>query len=484
MFKIKERTIEMDDENFLDGLEWVLAYSRKLEKLAQTILMCSTDFLPCKKDEAGNSISLAYTFYSDKRMQIALDFDRLTNVESVDIFMFFVYHELMHNLLQHFTRPKIAEYTKKNPKLVNVIIDFYANEAALEMSGTKKKQIDDNIAEVMYSTLEEKQEFFKNGGGIVDEQKILDLAKKFEITMPKPLNEMVEEKVLELFFESEKMKEAEAAGSELAAAIEQLGENSSFDDHGEFEKALAEAAEKAGMDVDSLKDLIQAKLESELSEASKTASGAGTGGNILERHLKRNRKKINILNTFKIKNVIGRRLIVKTKRTYSNPYRKQDQEMADIVRKGKQRLKGNKLIVAIDVSGSVSEVELMKIYNICLGYLDKGGELQVVFWSSCEIIPERDVITSVMKFEELEKHKVHSSGGTQVEYLYKYLNETFTKTKVNFVNISDFEFWNFPELPACIEKAYHLAICPSGEQLSRKHYPMSETFLVKEFNED
>lgn len=177
-------------------------------------------------------------------------------------------------------------------------------------------------------------------------------------------------------------------------------------------------------------------------------------------------------------------MIHKTKRTYSNPYRKQDDEFCDIVRRGKTRLKGNKLIVAIDVSGSVSEAELMKIYNICLGYLDKGGELQVIFWSSCPVVPERDVINSVMKFEDLERHSVFSSGGTVVEHLYSYLNETFTKDKINFVNISDFAFWNFPELPTCVEKAYHLAICPSGLELSKKHYPKAENVLVKEFYEE
>ena len=206
-------------------------------------------------------------------------------------------------------------------------------------------------------------------------------------------------------------------------------------------------------------------------------SNAGTVG----RHVNRNRKKIDILNTFKIKTTIGKRLKKDTKRTYSKPFRKYEIDF-EVMRKGKLKLKGDKLVVGIDVSGSVSQQDLEKIYAICDGYLSKNqGELEVVFWSSCEIVPERDVIESVTNYKEMQRHKIYTSGGTVIEFFYNYLNNKFkTKEKISLVIISDFYLCNYPKFPECVKDAYNLAVCEEGEKLSKKHYPEAKTVLVRD----
>ena len=314
--------------------------------------------------------------------------------------------------------------------------------------------------------------------GIVHEKEIGELAEKFGLEYPfeQPLDEMIEEELLEIFFNSPKMKDYENGQKALKDAVEKLMKGAPGS-HEEMEKSIEAAAKELGMDPGGLKDLIQSKLNAEFEDAEKTA---GQGGSAAGRHRARNKKKIDILNTFKIKNVIGKKLVRHTKRTYSRPYRKSDEDV-NVIRKGKQKLKGNKLVVAIDVSGSVSESDLQKCFAICNGYLAKNqGELEVVFWSSCEIVPERDVIESVTRYEELKKHSVYSSGGTQIEFVHEYLEKKYTKEKISYVNISDFYFCTYPPLPSCIKEAYHLAVCKEGESISRKKYPNAHTVLVKE----
>ena len=470
--------VQMDDAKWDDAMEWILTLSRKDEPTVQTILMCSVDYAPVKKTPEGFGPALAYTYYDRLRMQIAIDFTRVgATTEDPKYSLFLIYHEFMHNLLQHFTRRSITEYQKRDANLTNVLIDYYCNIAALDMAKTDKDTINKYMRSYYTKEGLKAQEEIDNIG-IVHEKEIAELAEKFGLEYPfeQPLDEMIEEELLEIFFNSPKMKDYENGQKALKDAVEKLMKGAPGS-HEEMEKSIEAAAKELGMDPGGLKDLIQSKLNAEFEDAEKTA---GQGGSAVGRHRARNKKKIDILNTFKIKNVIGKKLVRHTKRTYSRPYRKSDEDV-NVIRKGKQKLKGNKLVVAIDVSGSVSESDLQKCFAICNGYLAKNqGELEVVFWSSCEIVPKRDVIESVTRYEDLEKHPVYSSGGTVVEHLHNYLEKKYTKEKISFVNISDFYFCTYPPLPECIKEAYHLAVCKEAEDISRKRYPNAHTVLVKE----
>ena len=135
--------VNMTDEKWDDALEWILTLARRTEPTVQTILMCSVDYAPVKKDATGKGPALAYTYYDRLRMQIGLDFNRIGAATTNPKFtLFLVYHEFMHNLLQHFTRRSICEYQKKDARLTNVLIDYYCNTAALEMANIKKEEID------------------------------------------------------------------------------------------------------------------------------------------------------------------------------------------------------------------------------------------------------------------------------------------------------------------------------------------------------
>lgn len=482
IFITERQKVTLTDQKWDEGLEWILVWSRKLESMVQSILLCSVDFQVVQKDPVTTKgLSLAYTYYDKLRMQIALDFDRLGGCsDKPNYALFLMYHEFMHNLLQHFTRKTIVEYRKQDANLVNIIIDFYCNDAALEMSKLKKEEANEFTKKALaLDGLMTEEELEKVG--LIHEKEILDLAEKFEIKdkFTQPLNEMVEEEVLALFFESDKMKEYQKGQQALKQAVQDLLDKMKGNgNHEAIEESFEKVAKEMGTDVEGIKSYIESKLQAEFEDAAKSA---GQGGNLAERHIKRNRKKIDILNTFKIKNVIGKRLKKDTKRTYARPYRKSDDDIK-IIRKGKMKLKGDKLVVAIDVSGSVSQADLLKIYAICNGYLSKNqGEMEVVFWSSCPIKPERDVIESVTDYNDLEKFKVHSDGGTVVEYLYTYLENKYPKeSSLNFVNISDFYFGSFPKLPSCVKQAYHLAVEKNGYEISKKHYPDAITVLVKD----
>lgn len=476
----RKEKVTIEDKNWGAALEWILVYSRKNEPAVQTMLMCVTDFEEVKKDPVTTrGMALAYTYYTGKRMKIALDFDRIGGTcDEPGYILFMIYHEFMHNLLQHFTRKTITYYQKQDPQLTNVIIDYYCNVAALDMARMQENKVKELVKKT-YSLDGLNTEEEIEGFGMIGEQEIRELAKKFEVELPKgDLRDSVEEELLELFFNSQKYKDYKAGEEKLVNYIKGLLDKINGD-HEAFDEALDKMAKETGADKESLKDLMQARLSSDFEESMRNAGGSNAG--TVGRHVNRNRKKIDILNTFKIKTTIGKRLKKDTKRTYSKPFRKYELDF-EVMRKGKLKLKGDKLIVGIDVSGSVSQQDLEKIYAICDGYLSKNqGELEVVFWSSCEIVPERDVIESVTNYKEMQRHKVYSSGGTVVGYLLDYLNNKFkTKEKVSLVMISDFYFSEYPEYPECVKDSFNLAVCEEGFKIAKKHYPKSHNVLVRE----
>ena len=71
------------------------------------------------------------------------------------------------------------------------------------------------------------------------------------------------------------------------------------------------------------------------------------------------------LNILKLKRVVTKALNINIIKTYKNLNRKRQNE--EIIFKGNKNINGCKLIVAIDVSGSISENDLEKFINILYG---------------------------------------------------------------------------------------------------------------------
>lgn len=95
----------------------------------------------------------------------------------------------------------------------------------------------------------------------------------------------------------------------------------------------------------------------------------------------------------------------------------------------------------VDVSGSVSESELKLIYSHLKAFSKAHKEdiqLDLFFWSSGEVIPERDFIQDIK--ESQYPSKPFSYGGTYLKVARDFINKQYQNKKILFVNITDTYF--------------------------------------------
>ena len=87
------------------------------------------------------------------------------------------------------------------------------------------------------------------------------------------------------------------------------------------------------------------------------------------------------LNILKLKRVVTKALNINIIKTYKNLNRKRQNE--EIIFKGNKKINGCKLIVTIDVSGSISENDLEKFINMLYGLNKKKKDylFDIIYWS-------------------------------------------------------------------------------------------------------
>ena len=103
-------------------------------------------------------------------------------------------------------------------------------------------------------------------------------------------------------------------------------------------------------------------------------------GAIYER-TKENLKADSFLNILKLKRIITKSLNINVIKTYKNLNRKRQNE--EIIFKGNKKINGSKLVVAIDVSGSITEADLEKFINMLYGLNKKKKDylFDIIYWS-------------------------------------------------------------------------------------------------------
>lgn len=178
------------------------------------------------------------------------------------------------------------------------------------------------------------------------------------------------------------------------------------------------------------------------------------------------KKKNPFLNTLQLKRIINNKLREQTIKSYKRISRKRDN--SDIIFKGKTKQEGKKVVIALDVSGSISDKDLQIFYEMLNGFINNKKTktaLDIIYWSSCEIKPELNFHQNITNVKDLMKIKVHSSGGTEVEYLHKFIKNYYGKNKeqIVLINITDGYFWSYDKIPdECVQ--YYFILTEAGNE--------------------
>lgn len=431
------------------------------------LLLNMTDIDEVKENE--NALAYTYFDYNTERFKICLNFNWLEDgmqtekntyyFHYMDV-LILIYHELLHNYFHHFSRH--LKYRENYGLIANIVEDYYINEFLIRMLGEDYKK----------NTKKSISDFFNKEqgiGGIIDSslrEIALNMCKKqlpFDNYKDKPLESVI----IDWFIANIQTQKSQGMnGLEL-------------DNHdlsnSKTEETLASVNEKRKKEgkepfsKDDADSIATNAVESAVSVTEKSSTPVGSEEGIL-RFKVSILKKNPFLNYVKIKNVLKKLLSAKYRRSYAKPNRKKTCQDDCIIYKGKQKETAKHIVVAVDVSGSVSNKEIATIYDMLGTFLNKkqDNKMDIIFWSAC-IIDEKNFYENISSVKELLKLKVFSNGGTNVEYLYNFLENQY-KNKITLLNITD-GYWNFIKEPKNIDDHYIVLTEEGKIEDIKKTYP-------------
>lgn len=431
---------------------------------------------------------LAYTYYDHEyeRIKIHINYEKIEKTEMKEnMIMFLIFHEYLHNYYYHFQRLK-KEFEECSD-LANTVADYYINELLYELFRDIKRE-----------------DFFNKGFGIVDQKTMEEICEGYNVKFPytfndKPLEPVMYQKLKELLPPSAFKQTSNGNGNDKNNSNGKNGNsgnnNDNIDSHDvgmEKEKESIEnvnkkrkAEGKPQMSENDMRSLAQNKMENVEKEIQNN-QGIGRGDEAILREKGKILKKNPFLNTLKLKNVINNKLKCNTIKTYKRISRKRDN--SEIIFKGKLKQEGRKVVVALDVSGSISDKDIKMFYEMLNGFLEEKKHktaLDVIYWSSCEIKPEVNFHQNIKDVKDLMKLKIHSSGGTDICYLHKFIKEYYgkTKEKIVLINITDGYFYIDKEIPKECLQYYFILTEPDEEQSIIEGYKDTrvKTQVIKEY---
>lgn len=470
---IKEYNMKDERESQLMFNNLFLYYINKFPFFIN-VLITMADISDVQK---GQEQQLAYTYYDHEyeRIKIHINYEKIEKTEmKEDMIMFLIFHEYLHNYYYHFIRLK-KEFEECSD-LANTVADYYINELLYELFRDIKRQ-----------------DFFDKGFGIVDQKTMEEICEGYNVKFPytfdnKPLEPVMYRKLKELlppsaFKQNSKSKGNGSKGKDDIDShdVGMEKEKESMDKVNQKRKAEG----KPQISENDMQSLAKNKMENVEKEIQNNQQ-IGRGDEAILREKEKIMKKNPFLNTLKLKNVINNKLKCNTIKTYKRISRKRDN--SEIIFKGKLKQEGRKVVVALDVSGSISDKDLKMFYEMLNGFLeDKKHKtsLDVIYWSSCKIKPEVNFHQNIKDIKDLMKLKIHSSGGTEIEYLHEFIKEYYgkTKEKIVLINITDGCFYIDKEIPKECIQYYFILTEPNEEQSIIEGYKDTrvKTKVIKEY---
>ncbi|CAN2325541.1 Metallopeptidase domain-containing protein [Fusobacterium sp. oral taxon C10] len=413
-----------------------------------------------KDVEDNHKDELAYTKanFENERIEIYINFKKIedyqliaNNKEKNFIFgnkeiLFIIFHELLHHYLYHFTR------FKENNLLINIVTDFYVNSICKELLNDEKKVFIFDIFQNLDIRIVDYDYIFQLYTEIF-KYNYYDFPSFYELR-----DEWIEERLYELFL---KKKEEAKINSYIS---DWKKKSSDLDNHDIFYKESENLSNsKKDINNEDKNKSFQEKLQEIYNKIKNFEIDYETSSKTygkLEVPIYERKKELlkadYFLNILKLKRIITKSLNTNVIKTYKTLNRKRQNE--EIVFKGNKKVNGYKLIVAIDVSGSITENDLEKFINMLYGLNKKKKDylFDIIYWSDNDIKKNQTYFEDIKDIKEFVKKEIYSTGGTDISYLHNYLNERYEEP-IEVVNITDGYFEYDKKLNKNILK-YHFVL--------------------------
>lgn len=443
----------MKVDNFNDLMALAISHCRSNTDYFYVMLSGYTDIEQLPPD----SESIAYTYYNNigRLMKVHVNPEH-KSVENEHNISFLLIHELLHNLLGHFTRKIVSDKFKENPQVTNIILDAHINAIIAEEISKKSPQIS-----------------IKNGWNFHEIEK---LAIKENINWKydsQKLYQPIEDWIVELDW-LYKLSKDDGDGDD--------GQESDGDgqpdtqDHSEhFSNPNNQDTTEQDAKEASMKDMLD-EVEQKVKEK-QSSKDAGNGSDDFLRKIQRTlRKPKPTVIIPRIMSSLSECVRQSQMSTYT-----QHNYLSDSYGYKKKKVLNKKLpkvIVAGDTSGSVGDKEIELIYQT-IGKI-KDADIEFIPWSSHEIKPEQ-----VMKKVDYKTMlELHSDGGTDISTLFDFIDSNY-KGNVMLIVVTDM-YWSAPKtLPKNIKGIWFFdtEVGDSQEDVVVKYKQMLKHYKYKKIVE-
>lgn len=393
----------MNNKEFYDRIALAVNTLAKDNPFMYKLLSEYSDIQP---PEEGSGNIVAYTKYVQERrlMSVVINLDHTKEDDGTLLFqsneqiVFILIHEILHNILGHFTRKQVLEHNKKDKSITNYILDCHINP----MIGDMRKVIYNNkhILEGYMATFQEIENIAKERGNgwRYESQKLYQ--------------------PIELWLQ------------ELAWLYENGGEGlSQYGDHPEVDESESDNSAKEV----SMADMVQEIKELVTTSGKQFSKGEDAFIRAVECHIGKPRK---ILNFPGIKAVVA-----SVNESNLSNYTKYNALSGVYGYPKRQRIEKYEpiIMVCMDTSGSVCDDDIVKMYNILARIK---GKTVLIPWSSHKIAPES--VINNPKIKDYKNIKLASDGGTDISTLWDYISQYHSTKKVVLVCITDMAWHRYP----------------------------------------
>ena len=466
--KIAEQNFEFDlsksigQRELLDKL--FLAYRNKFPFFINLLI----SICEIKNVEQEHKFALAYTKLNidSERIDIFLNFEKMEKKNfTAEEFLYLIFHELLHNYFYHFQR--FEEFDKDGySELSNIVQDYYVNAYCNELIGEHVYEHLKNkkIKGINYDSISELCNF-NNISGLPKEEEL-----RQQWTDIKLMKFLINNGTKKNSPSNDNGKDKNGNNKNNNTENE---ENLKIDEHSLCKISEPKNEKNKNLSENSIKEIFKNKIEVVENEL-KSQNYSTTESGLFERKAD-SIKPDYFLNILKLKRIITKALGKNTEKSYKNLHRKK--QGSEIVFKGNLKTNGYKLIIGIDVSGSISEQDLNLFINMLYGLNKKKKDylFDIVYWSNNDIKKNKTYFEDISDIKEFAKKNVYSTSGTDVTEFHKYLNERY-KEPIEVINITDGYFSYDKDLNNNIQK-YHFVLT---EQLSEgfKNFYSGNTFDI------
>lgn len=449
----------------------------------------------------GKSNAFAFTTfnYHTSYFEIYINFEMLIEYKKDGNFLsFLLWHELMHNVFRHF-RESIMEFVKKNKQLVNEILDAQVNSFLFDNMKMNLK-IEEKNSSWTYGTLRKfypKVKLDINKEDIPSAEKLLSLYKDLfnneeengeeeqgqgqgngeggEKNDNSQGKEEDEKSQMEIPDDHEASNDAQKAVDESNVDSENCKSNKFSDS--EKNKIIAKQKEEKneGPSKDEIDQMAKNIMEVEINKA--LGDGLSLDSNSVEgRLVEFIKRKDNNFDTVKFNNILKKAFSSKKRKSYKKVHRHKT-FFTGVSLKGKIKDKVKKGIFAIDTSGSVSQQELEQMLTSTYSFSKKNNKeivIDVIFWSG----KITNIYKNISNEEELTKIKANSTGGTNIESLFDFIEIEYEEEKnVSVVIVTDGYVYK-EKVPEIINELY-FGLTENTSQDIKNKYPDSKVIKMK-----